>query len=121
MNGTVILSFSSDNLVATITLGAPDERAITLTPARLRSFVEAIHHVRSSPARGLVIRAPSVESFCVGADISLIQSVTDPAKGAELAAEGQRAYDLLEDLPIATVAAIGGPCVGGGCEMVLAC
>jgi 3-hydroxyacyl-CoA dehydrogenase/enoyl-CoA hydratase/3-hydroxybutyryl-CoA epimerase len=121
MNGTVILSFSSDNLVATITLGAPDERAITLTPARLRSFVEAIHYVRSSPARGLVIRAPSVESFCVGADISLIQSVTDPTRGAELAAEGQRAYDLLEDLPIATVAAIGGPCVGGGCEMVLAC
>ena len=121
MNGTVILSFSSDNLVATITLGAPEERAITLTPARLRSFVEALHHVRSSPARGLVIRAPSLESFCVGADISLIQSVSDPAKGAELAAEGQRAYDLLEDLPIATVAAIGGPCVGGGCEMVLAC
>lgn len=121
MDGTVILSFSQDNAVATITLGAPDERAITLTPSRLRSFVEAIRHVKASPARGLVIRAPNIESFCVGADISLIQGVTEPAKGAELAAEGQRAYDLLEDLPITTVAAIGGPCVGGGCEMVLAC
>jgi 3-hydroxyacyl-CoA dehydrogenase/enoyl-CoA hydratase/3-hydroxybutyryl-CoA epimerase len=62
-----------------------------------------------------------VESFCVGADISLIQSVTDAERGAALAAEGQGAYDLLEDLPCVTVAAIGGPCVGGGCEMVLAC
>jgi enoyl-CoA hydratase/carnithine racemase len=82
MDGTVILSFSQDNAVATITLGAPDERAITLTPSRLRSFVEAIRHVKASPARGLVIRAPNIESFCVGADISLIQGVTEAAKGA---------------------------------------
>mgnify|MGYP006275246801 CR=1 FL=1 len=121
MTGTVHLTFSTDELVATITLGAPDERAITLTPSRLESFTEALHRVAKSNARGLVIRAPSLDSFCVGADISLIQSVTDPSKGALLAAEGQRAYDRLEDLGITTVAAISGPCVGGGCEMVLAC
>jgi 3-hydroxyacyl-CoA dehydrogenase/enoyl-CoA hydratase/3-hydroxybutyryl-CoA epimerase len=57
----------------------------------------------------------------VGADIGLIQSVTDPAHGRALAAQGQEIYDLLEDLPCTTVAAISGPCVGGGCEMVLAC
>jgi len=68
-----------------------------------------------------VIRTPSVDSFCVGADISLIHSVVEAAKGAELAREGQEAYDLLEDLECTTVAAIGGPCVGGGCELVLAC
>lgn len=121
MTGTVQLAFSPDEAVATITLGSPDERAITLTPSRLQSFTEALGRVAQSNARGLVIRAPAVESFCVGADISLIQRVTEPSKGAELAAEGQRAYDRLEDLGITTVAAIGGPCVGGGCEMVLAC
>ncbi len=121
MSGSVTLNFSSDGAVATISLGAADERAITLTPRRLSSFVEALQRVRTSSARGLVIRAPSADSFCVGADISLIQSVADPSQGAALAAEGQRAYDLLEDLRIATVAAIGGPCVGGGCEMALAC
>jgi 3-hydroxyacyl-CoA dehydrogenase/enoyl-CoA hydratase/3-hydroxybutyryl-CoA epimerase len=121
MTGTVDLSFSSDGLVATLTLGAPEERAITLTPARITSFVAALSKVAQSNARGLVIRAPSIESFCVGADISLIQGVTEPTKGSELAAQGQRAYDQLEDLGITTVAAIGGPCVGGGCEMVLAC
>lgn len=121
MTSTVELSFSSDGLVATISLGASHERAITLTPARINSFTAALSQVAQSNARGLVIRAPSIDSFCVGADISLIQGVTEPAKGAELAAQGQRAYDQLEDLGITTVAAIGGPCVGGGCEMVLAC
>jgi 3-hydroxyacyl-CoA dehydrogenase/enoyl-CoA hydratase/3-hydroxybutyryl-CoA epimerase len=108
-------------MIATISLGAPDERAITLTPKRIQSFVSALNTVRDSKVKGLVIKSPSIDSFCVGADISLIQSVTDPAAGAALAEEGQRAYDLLEDLPCVTVAAIGGPCVGGGCELVLAC
>lgn len=121
MTGTVTLSFSDDQQLATITLGTPDERAITLTPERIESFVAALAKVRDAAPRGLVIRAPNPESFCVGADISLIQSVTDPVKGAELAAQGQQAYNLLEDLTCTTVAAISGPCVGGGCELVLAC
>jgi 3-hydroxyacyl-CoA dehydrogenase/enoyl-CoA hydratase/3-hydroxybutyryl-CoA epimerase len=118
---SVMLTFSDDRKVATITLGSPDERAITLTPSRLSSFKRALHEVKAAGVKGLVIRAPSIDSFCVGADISLIQSVTEAGEGAALAAEGQEAYDMLEDLPCVTVAAIGGPCVGGGCEMVLAC
>jgi 3-hydroxyacyl-CoA dehydrogenase/enoyl-CoA hydratase/3-hydroxybutyryl-CoA epimerase len=121
MTGSVSLSFSSDGTVATITLGSVDERAITLTPQRIQSFIEALEKVKEARPKGLIIKSPVLESFCVGADISLIQSVTDPKKGAELAAQGQAAYNLLEDLPCITVAAIGGPCVGGGCELVLAC
>lgn len=121
MTNQVSLSFSADGALATLTLGMPDERAITLTPGRIESFIAALAEVKSSNAKGLVIRAPSTDSFCVGADITLIQGVTDPDKGAELARQGQAAYDQLEDLPITTVAAISGPCVGGGCELVLAC
>lgn len=118
---TVRLSFSEDRKIATISLGSEDERAITLTPVRLESFRAALQEVKNARVTGLIIKSPSIDSFCVGADISLIQSVTDPEKGADLAAEGQGAYDMLEDLDCVTVAAIGGPCVGGGCEMVLAC
>lgn len=118
---TVVLTFSDDKKIATISLGSSEERAITLTPVRLQSFKDALREVKAAGVKGLVIKSPSVDSFCVGADISLIQSVTEADKGAALAAEGQEAYDMLEDLSCVTVAAIGGPCVGGGCEMVLAC
>jgi 3-hydroxyacyl-CoA dehydrogenase/enoyl-CoA hydratase/3-hydroxybutyryl-CoA epimerase len=121
MTGTVSLSFSPDGSLATLSLGSADERAITLTPERIKSFIEALEKVKAAKPKGLIVRSPNPDSFCVGADISLIQSVTEPDKGAALATQGQDAYNLLEDLPCTTVAAIGGPCVGGGCELVLAC
>ena len=107
--------------VAILQLGTNDERAVTWTPSRMSSFVEALSKVASSGVRGLVITAPTLDSYCVGADISLISSVTDPEVGARLAREGQEAFNALEDLGVITVAAISGPCVGGGCEMALAC
>jgi len=121
MAGTISLTWSSDKKIAFLSLGTDEERAISITPTRLKSFVEAIGEIARSDAEGVVIRAPSSDSFCVGADISLIGSVTDPEIGRQLAAEGQAAFNLLEDLRMTTVAAISGACVGGGCELVLAC
>lgn len=117
----VSLTFAEDCSLATITLGREDETAIVLTPTRMDSLLAALEEVRTKQPQGLVLRAPSLKSFCVGADISLIQGVTDPREGFELAQQGQEAYNLLEDLNCTTVAAISGPCVGGGCELVLAC
>lgn len=121
MNERVQLSYSPDTRIATIQLGSDEEKAPTWTPSRMASFTEALNSVRSNGASVLVIKSPSIDTFCVGADISLIASVTDPAVGEKLAREGQSAFDQLEDLGIVTIAAIGGPCVGGGCEMALAC
>jgi 3-hydroxyacyl-CoA dehydrogenase/enoyl-CoA hydratase/3-hydroxybutyryl-CoA epimerase len=121
MTASVALTFSSDQQLATIQLGRDDEAAVALDMERMNSFVSALEQVKSSKAIGLVIKAPSLNCFCVGADISLIKGITDSALGTKLAAEGQRVFDMLEDLSCMTVAAISGPCVGGGCELVLAC
>lgn len=109
------------NGIALIKLGKSNERVIKLTPERIASLRTILEGLRQQPPRGVILCGPSEEMFTVGADISLIAGVTDPSIGERLAREGQDVFGLFAALPCPTIAAISGPCVGGGCEMVLAC
>jgi 3-hydroxyacyl-CoA dehydrogenase/enoyl-CoA hydratase/3-hydroxybutyryl-CoA epimerase len=119
LSNQVYLEIDKD--VAVIRLGALGERAVVLTMDRMGSLKSALNDLRTEPVRTLVIMGGSLSMFCAGADLSAIQGVTDSAKGEALAREGQEVFDLLASLRMRKVAAISGPCVGGGCELVLAC
>ncbi|HSJ10607.1 MAG TPA: 3-hydroxyacyl-CoA dehydrogenase NAD-binding domain-containing protein [Longimicrobiales bacterium] len=71
--------------------------------------------------RAVVVRSGKDGSFIAGADVREIAAITDPAIGAQLAAEGQRIFRRLDRLPVPVVAAVDGMCLGGGTELVLAC
>lgn len=105
--------------VALISLGS--EPVVVLDFDRLSAFKDAISQVKQKSPKGLVITGSSTEMFTVGADIHAIKNVTDPKVGEDLAKLGQAIFGEVEDLPFPTVAAISGPCVGGGCELALAC
>ncbi len=107
--------------VAVLTLGSEDEKAVVLTTERMASLKEALDQLRNDVPQGLIITGPSESMFTVGADLKAIEGLTDPVVAEELAKEGQEIFSMIEALPCTTVAAISGPCVGGGCEMALAC
>src|SRR6185436_16014157 len=50
-----------------------------------------------------------------------IASLTDSVKAAAGARSGQRVFQRIADLPVPSACAIGGPCLGGGTELALAC
>jgi enoyl-CoA hydratase len=75
--------------------------------------------VSSSGARICILRGYG-KAFMAGADIKEMAQL-DPAGARQFAAKGQALFDRIESSPVVSIAAIHGACLGGGCELVLAC
>lgn len=70
--------------------------------------------------RCLVLTGGGEKSFVAGADIGDLAAYT--AQDARYHIEvGHRLFSAIEDLPLPTVAAINGYCLGGGLEVAMAC
>ena len=67
----------------------------------------------------VISRKPTI--FIAGADISEIQRMARGEATAETLMKLQAVFTYLESLPIPTIAAIHGACMGGGTELSLAC
>jgi 3-hydroxyacyl-CoA dehydrogenase / enoyl-CoA hydratase / 3-hydroxybutyryl-CoA epimerase len=122
----VLVSRTADG-IAVLRLGAADEGMVTLTEERLQGLADALDHLQKrDDVRALVITGPDpgksgAGMFCAGADIKLIQDIVDPKVGAAAARRGREIFARCRALPFPVVAAIEGPCLGGGCELTLFC
>jgi enoyl-CoA hydratase/carnithine racemase len=72
---------------------------------------------RDRRVRAIVVRGRG-RAFCAGIDLS---ALAQGRLGARWFRRWDKALAKIEALPVATVAAIRGPCLGGGLQMVLCC
>lgn len=111
-----------DDGIAVITIDVPGESMNTLKASFAKEVSEVLQTLESaSDIRGVVMISGKPSSFVAGADISMISACETAADAESLARQGQAMFDRIEQLKVPVVAAIHGPCLGGGLELALAC
>ncbi len=117
-DGALLLDLHDDHAV--LTLSQPGKKN-ALSRIMWRALPDAIAAVAVAPAKVLIVTGAG-EAFSAGADISEFETVwATPESAKAYATEIAAGVSALDDLAKPTLAAIQGPCVGGGMGLALAC
>lgn len=108
--------------IGIITMDVPGERMNTLRD----SFVDEINHLLTDiktkkHLTGLVLCSGKPDSFIAGADVNMLAACTSAKQAEDLSSAGQAIFNQLGELELPLIAAIHGPCLGGGLELAMAC
>ena len=108
--------------IAWLAIDVPNEKMNTLQAAFADEMKEIFAQLKdTSGVKGMIIHSLKPDNFVAGADVRMLEACTTASEAEALAKQGQDLFQQLSDLPYPVVAAIHGPCLGGGLELALAC
>lgn len=88
----------------------------------LDELMDATQHLANDKtAKAVIIASKKSSGFFAGADIEQFSQFENEEQALSFIEKGQKAFKLIDDLTIPSVALINGFCLGGGLELALAC
>jgi enoyl-CoA hydratase/carnithine racemase len=117
------LLLERDGYIATITLNLP-EKLNALSRKMTNSLVQAVDEIAQDDNIRVVILTGAGRGFCSGADVSAMlqrAELSAVSRFARAQVLGWPFFDCLPRLDKPVIAAINGPCVGGGFSLALSC
>ncbi|MFJ1585697.1 enoyl-CoA hydratase/isomerase family protein [Streptomyces sp. NPDC088197] len=115
-SGPGLLVSAADG-TATVTISNPARRN-AMTTAMWQSLPGLLHDLAVDPAVRVLVLTGAGDTFCAGADIT---DLADPVSSSGAQSAAMAAEEALAAFPKPTIAAVRGYCVGGGCQLAVAC
>ncbi len=114
-----LVRFERRGAVALLTLDHPPVNV--LSAAVLEALQAALARAGGDPeVRAVVLASAAPKAFAAGANIREMAPMGPPEARVH-GGRGQATTVAIERLPLPVIAAVHGSCLGGGCELVLAC
>ncbi|MBI2396399.1 MAG: enoyl-CoA hydratase/isomerase family protein [Xanthomonadales bacterium] len=107
--------------VLTLLLDRAGESVNSLSREVLEELDALIERIRIEPPRAVILRSAKAAGFIAGADVREFRAFAERGETLDAIRRGHRVFARLAALPMPTVAAIHGHCMGGGLELALAC
>jgi 3-hydroxyacyl-CoA dehydrogenase/enoyl-CoA hydratase/3-hydroxybutyryl-CoA epimerase/3-hydroxyacyl-CoA dehydrogenase/enoyl-CoA hydratase/3-hydroxybutyryl-CoA epimerase/enoyl-CoA isomerase len=110
--------------IAVLTLDDPAKAVNVLSRSVLRDLEGHLDRIAArDDLAGLIIRSGKRDNFIAGADLrEFMADLDQPSQHVvEVSRWGQRLFGRLSQLPLVTIAAVHGGCLGGGTELAMWC
>ncbi len=121
--GEAAIRLEVDREHAELIIHTPNVKVNKLDRQTILELQEHITFLKAKPndIRTLLIWSDKPDMFLAGADINEIEAMKTKEDALVLVEKLQEVFQELSELPQVTMAAIEGPCLGGGLELALAC
>ena len=117
-----ILREVTDDGVCVLTFDKPNSSANVFDAATLRELDAHLFSIRNNATvKGVIFTSAKKSIFIAGADLHAFSSATNANQLCDIIELGQHVFNAIAALPVPTIAAIHGACLGGGYELALAC
>ena len=113
------VEITAANGVARLTLRRPQKRN-AITAEMWETIIRGLDAAGSKPRMRALLIQGSGGSFCAGGDLASVR-LPDGTESQAFRALVAQGLARIRDFPVATAALIDGPCIGGGCNIALAC
>src|SRR5579871_1978586 len=107
--------------IAWVVFDDPDAKVNVLGPESMGRLDKILDGFTKQKPRAVIFVSAKSGIFIAGADIRELAKIHNATHGADLSRAGHKIFARIEELNVPTIAAIDGACLGGGCELALAC